>query len=437
MSISEVVKIRISETAGLDRVNEPVTMGIPCPKSFLTDVLGLCLEDPDSGCSPLQTRTLAVWPDQSVKWLLLDFQVSLKANSFKTLNLIYSDAAHAVRDFLPVSVEETGLGINIDTGNAVFLMSNEIFRPFEQILVNKTAMLQEGGTKIALMDEDHRELLPYISRISFPTRGALRTTLNVEGAFGKNRRNPVVSYFAYLHFYSGSSLVKLDFTLVNHKAAVHEGGLWDLGNAGSFLFRDLSLHLPLNSTEPSAALRLMTEDAERKLQLTGAEVKLSDLTTDKLTVYQDSSGGDNWRCGNHVNAKGQVRNTFRGYRISRGADILKEGTRAQPTLYMSGNNKSLAATVRYFWQNFPKALEAEQNRIIIRIFPEYHDDVFELQGGEQKTHELFFSVDSGSRTFRDLRWVQHALVPTVEASWYAGCQVFPDMFPAVRSRVRN
>ena len=44
-----------------------------------------------------------------------------------------------------------------------------------------------------------------------------------------------------------------------------------------------------------------------------------------------------------------------------------------------------------FWQNFPKALEVRGNRLTIGIFPRQYADVYQLQGGEQKTQTLYLA----------------------------------------------
>ena len=44
--------------------------------------------------------------------------------------------------------------------------------------------------------------------------------------------------------------------------------------------------------------------------------------------------------------------------------------------------------MEYFWQNFPKAIEATPDSLTLRFFPKQYADVHELQGGEQKTHTL-------------------------------------------------
>ena len=56
----------------------PVTGGIPIARGRLVDAkfVRLIL---DGQPVPVQTDTLAFWPDGSVKWLLIDFQVAVCA----------------------------------------------------------------------------------------------------------------------------------------------------------------------------------------------------------------------------------------------------------------------------------------------------------------------------------------------------------------------
>ncbi len=48
-----------------------------------------------------------------------------------------------------------------------------------------------------------------------------------------------------------------------------------------------------------------------------------------------------------------------------------------------------------FWQNFPKAIEATNDSLTLRLFPEQFADVHELQGGEQKTHTFAVAFGAG------------------------------------------
>ena len=51
-------------------------------------------------------------------------------------------------------------------------------------------------------------------------------------------------------------------------------------------------------------------------------------------LYQDSSGGDNWRSTNHQNREGTVTLRFRGYRVREGT-AERSGDRATPIVTQS------------------------------------------------------------------------------------------------------
>jgi hypothetical protein len=75
-------------------------------------------------------------------------------------------------------------------------------------------------------------------------------------------------------------------------------------------------------------------------------------------------------------------------------------------------------------RNFPKAIEIQGNELIFRLFPRQHDDLFELQGGEQKTQTIFLSFEDGRKDISYLQWVHSPLVPRCRAEWYPASKVF-------------
>jgi len=50
--------LTITETTGIDRMREPVRVGIPFPQGTLLDAGALGLRDEDGGLLPLQTQVL-------------------------------------------------------------------------------------------------------------------------------------------------------------------------------------------------------------------------------------------------------------------------------------------------------------------------------------------------------------------------------------------
>jgi len=425
--MSDTIPIIIKETAGINRFNEPVTVGVPFPKGLLKEESSLRLHDSQYGNLPLQTEPLAVWPDGSAKWILLDFQVTVDANTTKELKLTIQSSIsmdkESTENKAEISIKHDSNSININTNTASFFINTGVFKPFNRVVVGDNDILNSTESKVILTDESGTEYGPHINNIFIETEGELRTTLKVEGEFRSSNRSSFANFVSRVSFFANSSIVKIDFTIHNPQAAKHPGGLWDLGDPGSIFFDDLSICATLNSNELSAmnnelhndpstiSYRLNDESSALNYQSSANSYELN--CASNLIIYQDSSGGENWKSLNHVNRNGEVKNSFRGYRVYSDKEIISDGLRANPTISIKDNDKQISCAVQNFWQNFPKALEVKGNTMIIRMFPHQYDDVFELQGGEQKTHTIFLSFDQRLSDKTGLEWIQNPLIPKI------------------------
>jgi hypothetical protein len=158
-----------------------------------------------------------------------------------------------------------------------------------------------------------------------------------------------------------------------------------------------------------------------------------------LEIYQDSSGGTNWQSANHANAVGHVGQSLQGYRVQAEEVRVAEGKRAVPTilLYDPRDDRSIAGAMEGFWQNFPKALEVNRNRLTLRLFPRQYADVYELQGGEQKTHTLFLHFGTRQQQLTGLTWVHDRLVPRAYPEWYAASKAISYLTPRALDENRD
>jgi hypothetical protein len=116
--------------------------------------------------------------------------------------------------------------------------------------------------------------------------------------------------------------------------------------------------------------------------------------------------------------------TMRGYRMRSGSDE-RTGLRATPVVTMSNANTSVTVTMPKFWQNFPAAIAANDHSLAVRLFPADFADVHEIQGGEQKTHEVFLAFDRDTVTADPLAWCRSRLVAHVEPRWYCHGAALP------------
>jgi len=412
------VPLVITEYDGIRRVNEPVTVGIPLAKGKVFNLADLALYNAGNERIPLQSEVLARWSDGSVQWVLLDFRadVAPKTTSEYALRAYAKNTSFTPNS--PVTVRESRTSIVIDTGYALFYLNPTVFSPFERIINQGHSVLDEPGSSVVLLDEKGSAYQPCIHSYMIETAGPVRTTLCMQGVFLGAVQNTLARFVSRLSFYAGSGLVELRFTLHNPRAATHPGGLWDLGDAGSMYFRDLAIHLPLR-----------VQDNVRCMWTPQPHQPLVPSAGAHLEIYQDSSGGQNWRSTNHVNRHGQVMQTFQGYRVTVDDCTIAEGERATPIIAVGDHERRVTAAVDKFWQNFPKALEVDHNQLSIRLFPQQYRDTYELQGGEQKTHTVWLQFDGQHESIPDVSWWGCRLQPRTTPEWYAQSQAISYLTP--------
>ena len=401
--------------AGPERRREPVACGVPWPRGLLLDPARLRLSDQAGRPLPLQARTLNRWPDGSVRWTLLDWQADVRGSASYRLTVAPHGPSPAAASPLRT---ETGKGeVIIDAGAAQFRLRASGRFPFDSVLADGMEAVDPVQTWFKVEAENGRVYEPLVSRLEVEESGLLRTAVLIEGDLARPNEEPLLHFIGRLHFFAGSAAVRFALTLRNPRMADHPGGLWDLGNGGSVYLRDASLTLALPRGEEPVSIRCSPE--------VGASFVTAGAS---LELYQDSSGGDNWRSHNHLNRKHVVPHTFRGYRLRQdGSEQF--GLRATPVLALTRGGRALAMTTEYFWQNFPKAVEATADELTLRLFPRQSADVHEIQGGEQKTQE--FTVVFGPDTITDepLSWARRPAEVRAAPAWYSAAGVVPYLTP--------
>lgn len=413
------ISLIVEESAGIDRCNEPVTFGLPLTRGLAGDG-GLFLLFDQNGISiPLQTKALAYWPDKSIKWLLLDFQASVHAGAVGEFRLEVNGSGKKELFQRRINSDETAEHFRVDTGAASFFINKSIFLPFKGVRIDGNEILNPDKSNTLLLDSVGQEFSPYIKTSQFETKGPLRTTLKLAGDFKSVSGEVFAAFISRLHFYVDKALAHIEFTLLNPKAAKHPGGLWDLGDPGSILFQDLSLGFGMLSPKDS---RIICRIHEEEKGLSSPKIIESAMG---FQVYQDSSGGENWQSLNHVNRNNEVRHSFRGFKVLEGDFLSHEGLRANPVMTVADESVSMTGVMRYFWQNFPKAMEAENDKLIFRLFPAQYNDEHELQGGEQKTHSLYIDFRKYENNDSAYEWPHSPLLPRANSEWYASTKAIP------------
>ena len=392
------VSLTVANALDTPRTDEPVTSGVPIPRSLnLTDPSALRLLDGSGQPIPAQFTALARWGgapgdnSKPIRWLLLDFQADVPAVGTAVYRLV--DGGGALPTFPTLVVTDGAQAITINTGAAQFSLSKvdgNLSPPHLAAPLVGRATAPGGAT--------YSTAGPVTVRVALD--GPMRVSVHVQGSYRDAGGAALLDHTSRYWFYAGQPTVRLLHTVENNNLCplVEYGQLdcYDIGSGGSVDVSDISLVL---STDLGGSLTY---------QAAGEGVPASGSLTDNLLLYQDSSGTDHWDTyptltdweSTPLDTRPRMQSyvSFRGYRTTLGATTVNSGHQAAGWMSIAGDNGSWAVGVRGYWQNFPKALRASPGGALeIGLFPDEFgppDYGFNLRAGEHKTHEILLAHNS-------------------------------------------
>jgi hypothetical protein len=408
------IELLASFPAAVDgvRAHEPFTAGVPFPRGQCTDAQTWAIAGTGGGRRQAQTRVLDRWRDGSVRWLLVDGIADLSAAS-RSVRLTAAESGTAAGPDAPIAITRSAAGVRVDTGAATFSLEPGSALPFADVIAGGLNVLEKAKTELVVVDDSGERCPAIVDSVSIDESGPSRAVVRMKGSI-QRRGEELLQLDARVHFFAGLPTVRLLVTLRNPKAATHPGGFWDLGDPGSVFVKEASLVLALAKPDEEApAIRYSPE--------TGAPWE---TCTNALEIYQDSSGGKNWQSTNHVNKAGVVPNAFCGYRLAADGQP-RTGTRATPIVSIDTGPRRVAAVMPKFWQNFPSSIEAAGAVLTIGLFPRQYSDAYEIQGGEQKTHECYLSFGDDGVTSEPLEWCRARPLWYPDPVWTNATGVIP------------
>jgi hypothetical protein len=383
-------------------------LGVPLPRGWMPEGRAVAAFDPATKLPvPVQGRTLARWPDRSVKWLLLDAVVPEGGNA-PAIELASDPVVPALLPDLPVERRPTG--VSVDTGAITVAFDAAGDRLIGAVRdANGAEWLDASGVRVRAVGASGEPLSVITTGVCIDEAGPLRTVVSQTGEIAAGLARPL-EFVARWSLTRGSAGLHLVLRVRNPNPALHPGGVWDLGDPGSARLADLSVELAPSGAASSLAWCSAPHDVPTRVEAADWH------------LYQDSSGGPCWDSPNHVEADGTPGVRFRGWH-ARGAGVDVRGDRAQPSVEVEVPAGCIAASVQDFWQNFPKALRWRAGRISAGFFPAERGRPVELQGGEQKRHRVAFAFGAGAlAAVKGLVDPPHAWV---DPAWVEASRVVP------------
>ena len=320
--------------------SRPVTGGVPLARGVAPKNSCFVLTDERGELVPCQTSVLARWKDDSVRWLLLDFQAAPPPGGTARFTLGCSDLGPAPQ--LPVATVDITKGI-IQTGTIRL-------GPADDAVLSVADRLD---VRFTLIDEEGRHCRGVVESREVEASGPIRGTLLLRGAFRGPDGSRVLGFRLRASVFAGQSRVFLEPHLLvdADRGVVHR-------------LRGLSLDIvprtPLKGFRLGGGSELQSEASVRLLQV-----------DDKTSRFAGDEAATN-------KAPGWAELTDAG------------GT--------------VAVAVRDFWQQWPKSLEADADGLKIGLFPSFSEGTFDHMDPWYKHQYLFEGNCYQLRVGQSRRW---------------------------------
>lgn len=376
------IPLILSQSAAGSHGPHMATLGVPFAEGLVQNCDGFAVVTPDGVRVPAAVRATANWPGGTVKWGLVKFLcTNISAENSGYLLVNNSNAQSALDSCSGFSVERTNeaILINDDTTEYRFPVTAE--QVFPIVSVAKKQVWSAGDSNLRLFDETGQQLAVKKISTELVQHDSVSALVDVV-ALVESAKNTTLNMLFRFEVIRGQVL-SLTTEVHNPNRANHPDGIWDLGDSNSFRFKEISLLFNRRDTD---RIDLRPEPGVDSVTLD------SDNTA---TLFQASSGGENWDSPTHVNAQGISCNQFCGYTLELDQKAPISGKRASPVVrFQREEQVGFVIKLREFWQNFPKSLVLTEKQFAIGLFPAEHTDGYELQGGERKRHEIVFSFTS-------------------------------------------
>lgn len=388
-NVSLSAEIAVAGAVCLD--NAIVSGGLCVPKGVLLDAAVLYVQGLTRTVIA-QAEVLNRWSDGSVRWMLVSFVIPPTAPDLTTLRLTeisppatspaWTAATAGVR--IPLTLTTQPAAANVvplseSREHTVVRFTENAIRISVQSLCESDPFLRTLRIAPELTRPDGTTEQVRVDSIRREVDGPVRQVFVISTHLTHHKE--ITLQFRITNWIAARTML-LETRIRNTRRAQHRGGLWDLGDVGSFLFSELQVEISDDEITESSKATLRSGRTHSPLETDGADV---------LSIQQFGSGGPAWASTSHVTASGSTSVTKNGYEVRCGSRTWT-GDRAEPVVVLTGADASLAVAVPEFWQKFPGRLATSNGRISVGLFPAAESEPYELQGGEQSTKQIWITA---------------------------------------------
>jgi hypothetical protein len=215
----KAVAITVRAPRYAEAASWPVRCGLPIPRGELTDPGRVAVETDQGERVASQARTLATWPDGSVKWLALDFRHRFADRSEGGYRVVYGNSVRPLADTDRVTIEPTADGLEVDTGAIRFRVPRSRFGIVEDVRLPGGEPVQSAPIGAEIVESGGRRwraLEQPVEQLEVEQAGPLHAVILAATALPPSGKP--ASGFAHrarIHAYAGSPLVQVDYFVAN------------------------------------------------------------------------------------------------------------------------------------------------------------------------------------------------------------------------------
>lgn len=395
----ERIPLRIDEPTGVLREWWPVRWGVPFPKGRLASPETVRLLNATGQEIPCAVSASARWPDGSVKWLLLQFQVTINPQASVTYTVEYGPGVCRKERTLPLRVEEAGDRFVIRTGTLMFSVSRSHFTGIEGVRTNEREM-PVGPVRARLVDGDGTVYQMHPdgpAEVAVEEQTSERVTLRVKGRHRAADGRTLFDYLLRISAYPYLPWIEVDYTFLNTEDAEHTS------------LREVALSVPVQVE--GAAVGLC--GAGRKVhRFEGPFYFTHDRVIEKYGIF---AGSPIYRAD--------------GQRVA-GVGLYEQAL-ASGWLDVSDGRGGVAVTMRDFVWTYPKEAAWRSEEIVFSIWPS-RSEPLRLHQGMGRTHRFLLYFHDGDGEVNRVHEVAAAfnepLLPW-NGPWYLDSGAFGDVLP--------
>ncbi|MHC4517237.1 MAG: RIFT barrel domain-containing protein, partial [Planctomycetota bacterium] len=338
------IAVSVRETAGLNGLR-PVTGGVPILQGAAPDGTAFALFDTDGAAVPCQTKVLARWKDDSIRWLLLDFQADPPANGAEHFRLRWSKDADPTRPDVPVTVHD---------GSRPSIVSGRVsVRPTNSALCR---IADRVDLKLTMTDRQGRQFAGVVEQLHVETEGDVRSTLVAKGALLTAEDKRAFGFRLRASVYASLGKVRLEPQL--------------LIDADKGLFQDIR----------QLCLEVCPVSSDWTATIGGlGEANLRPSSAARLLQIDDQT----------LCVEGAT----------------KRKAKAPGWAQIADGKGTVAIAVKDFWQQWPKSLEIADHGLKIGLLPGFEPGAFAHMKPWYKYQYWFAEDHYRLRTGQAPRWV--------------------------------